>query len=92
MRHIRDQGAQTGVLSTLDLDADSLVAKAKAEWEVCEIALVHRLGRVDLEEASVAIAVSSPSSSENTALPKTANQKKSQLKTINQLKRRSKMT
>ena len=30
VRHIRDKGAQTGVLSTLDLDADSLVAKAKA--------------------------------------------------------------
>ncbi len=30
VRHIRDQGAQTGVLSTLDLDADSLVAKAQA--------------------------------------------------------------
>ena len=30
VRHIRDKGAQTGVLSTVDLDADSLVAKAKA--------------------------------------------------------------
>ena len=30
VRHIRDKGAQTGVLSTLDLDADSLVAKAQA--------------------------------------------------------------
>jgi carbamoyl-phosphate synthase small subunit len=30
VRHIRDQGAQTGILSTLDLDADSLVAKAQA--------------------------------------------------------------
>jgi len=30
VRHIRDKGAQTGLLSTLDLDADSLVAKAKA--------------------------------------------------------------
>jgi carbamoyl-phosphate synthase small subunit len=29
VRHIRDKGAQTGILSTLDLDADSLVAKAK---------------------------------------------------------------
>jgi len=29
VRHIRDKGAQTGVLSTVDLDADSLVAKAK---------------------------------------------------------------
>ncbi len=30
VRHIRDKGAQTGILSTVDLDADSLVAKAKA--------------------------------------------------------------
>jgi carbamoyl-phosphate synthase small subunit len=30
VRHIRDRGAQTGVLSTLDLDEESLVTKAKA--------------------------------------------------------------
>ncbi|RLB68279.1 MAG: carbamoyl phosphate synthase small subunit [Deltaproteobacteria bacterium] len=30
VRHIRDKGAQTGILSTLDLDANSLIAKAKA--------------------------------------------------------------
>jgi len=30
VRHIRDKGAQTGIISTVDLDADSLVAKAKA--------------------------------------------------------------
>jgi len=30
VRHIRDKGAQTGILSTVDLVADSLVAKAKA--------------------------------------------------------------
>jgi carbamoyl-phosphate synthase small subunit len=29
VRHIRDKGAQTGILSTLDLDADSLIAKAR---------------------------------------------------------------
>ncbi len=29
VRHIRDKGAQTGVISTIDLDTDSLVAKAK---------------------------------------------------------------
>ncbi|MBW6513018.1 MAG: glutamine-hydrolyzing carbamoyl-phosphate synthase small subunit [Desulfuromonadaceae bacterium] len=29
VRHIRDKGAQTGVISTLDLDADSLVTKAR---------------------------------------------------------------
>jgi molybdopterin synthase catalytic subunit len=37
-----------------------LVAEAKGRWEVSQISLVHRLGRVGLEEASVAIAVSSP--------------------------------
>jgi len=30
VRHIRDKGAQTGVLSSIDLDADSLVAKAQS--------------------------------------------------------------
>ncbi len=30
VRHIRDKGAQTGIISTIDLDADSLVAKAQA--------------------------------------------------------------
>jgi carbamoyl-phosphate synthase small subunit len=30
VRHIRDHGAQTGVLSTVDTDPESLVAKAKA--------------------------------------------------------------
>ena len=30
VRHIRDKGAQTGVLSTVDMDAASLVAKAQA--------------------------------------------------------------
>jgi carbamoyl-phosphate synthase small subunit len=29
VRHIRDKGAQTGILSSIDLDGDSLVAKAK---------------------------------------------------------------
>ena len=30
VRHIRDKGAQTGILSTVDLDIESLVAKARA--------------------------------------------------------------
>ncbi len=30
VKHIRDHGAQTGVISTVDLDPESLVAKAKA--------------------------------------------------------------
>jgi molybdopterin synthase catalytic subunit len=39
---------------------EELVSQVRERWEVCDIALVHRLGRVDLKEASVAIAVSSP--------------------------------
>lgn len=39
---------------------EELVETARRRWEVSHIALVHRLGRVDLQEASVAIAVSSP--------------------------------
>lgn len=35
-------------------------AKARARWPLIETAIVHRLGRVDLGEASVGIAVSSP--------------------------------
>jgi len=30
VRHIRDKGAQTGILSTVDMDVESLVAKAQA--------------------------------------------------------------
>ena len=30
MRHIRDSGVQTGIISSVDLDVASLVAKAKA--------------------------------------------------------------
>jgi molybdopterin synthase catalytic subunit len=37
-----------------------LVEQADQRWDVCDIAVVHRLGRVELEEASVAIAVSAP--------------------------------
>lgn len=37
-----------------------LEAEARIRWPIVECAIVHRLGRVDLAEASVAIAVSSP--------------------------------
>ena len=37
-----------------------LEAEARTKWPIIECAIVHRLGRVDLAEASVAIAVSSP--------------------------------
>src|SRR5437763_16061551 len=35
-------------------------AETRARWPVGEIALVHRLGRLDVGEASVAVAVSCP--------------------------------
>ncbi|MFO0905668.1 MAG: molybdenum cofactor biosynthesis protein MoaE [Pirellulales bacterium] len=37
-----------------------LEAQARARWPIVECVMVHRVGRVDLAEASVAIAVSSP--------------------------------
>jgi molybdopterin synthase catalytic subunit len=60
----------TGGRRTLWLDYDcyaemaqrklaELEAQARARWPLVECAIVHRLGRVDIGEASVAIAVSS---------------------------------
>jgi carbamoyl-phosphate synthase small subunit len=43
VRHIRDKGAQTGVLSTVDTDADSLVAKAKAAPSIVGQDLVQQV-------------------------------------------------
>lgn len=37
-----------------------LEAEARARWPIIECALVHRLGRLELAEASVAVAVSTP--------------------------------
>ena len=37
-----------------------LEAEARRRWPLVEVALVHRLGRLELAEASVAVAVSSP--------------------------------
>lgn len=37
-----------------------LDAEARRRWSLCEVGLVHRLGRLGLAEASVAVAVSSP--------------------------------
>jgi molybdopterin synthase catalytic subunit len=37
-----------------------LEAEARRRWPIVECGIVHRLGRVDLSEASVAIAVSTP--------------------------------
>ncbi|MDF1579232.1 MAG: glutamine-hydrolyzing carbamoyl-phosphate synthase small subunit [Desulfuromonadales bacterium] len=41
VRHIRDKGAQIGVISTLDLDADSLVAKARQAPSIVGLDLVR---------------------------------------------------
>ncbi len=48
VRHIRDKGAQTGVISTVDLNADSLVAKAQAAPSIVGQDLVQE---VTCEEA-----------------------------------------
>jgi molybdopterin synthase catalytic subunit len=37
-----------------------LESEARRRWPLVEVALVHRLGRLELAEASVAVAVSSP--------------------------------
>jgi len=39
---------------------EELEAEARRRWPIVECRIVHRLGRVDLAEASVAVAVSSP--------------------------------
>lgn len=41
-------------------EVEKIVAAAKERWKVDEITVVHRLGRVDVGEASVVIAVSAP--------------------------------
>jgi carbamoyl-phosphate synthase small subunit len=48
VRHIRDKGAQTGIISTIDLDADSLVAKAKAAPSIVGQDLVQEVTCKDL--------------------------------------------
>ena len=37
-----------------------IAAEVKARYDLCEVAITHRLGRVEIGEASVAIAVSAP--------------------------------
>lgn len=37
-----------------------LEAEARQRWSLCECAIVHRLGHLEIGEASVAVAVSSP--------------------------------
>ena len=43
-----------------ELKLAQLEQQARDRWPIVECAIVHRLGRVELAEASVAIAVSSP--------------------------------
>ena len=55
VRHIRDKGAQTGIISTVDLDADSLVAKAKAAPSIVGQDLVQEVtckDRYDWDEGT----------------------------------------
>lgn len=37
-----------------------LEAQARQRWQIGEVAIVHRLGRVDVRQASVAVAVGAP--------------------------------
>ncbi len=39
---------------------ENLEAEARQRWPIRDIAIVHRLGRVDIQEASVAVAVGAP--------------------------------
>lgn len=39
---------------------DQIVAEARARWDTGTLAVVHRVGRLEIGEASVAIAVASP--------------------------------
>jgi MoaE-MoaD fusion protein len=39
---------------------EELAAALKAKYDLCQVAMAHRVGRVDVGEASVAIAVSAP--------------------------------
>jgi MoaE-MoaD fusion protein len=39
---------------------ENLAAALKAKYELCDVAIAHRVGRVDVGEASVAIAISAP--------------------------------
>lgn len=61
----------TGERRTASLDYDcypemaerklrELEAEARARWPIVECAIVHRLGHLELAEASVAVAVSTP--------------------------------
>jgi len=43
VRHIRDKGAQTGVISTVDLDPDSLVGKARQAPSIVGLDLVREV-------------------------------------------------
>ncbi len=39
---------------------NKLINEAYATWNLCKVSFVHRVGRVDIGEASIVIAVSSP--------------------------------
>lgn len=42
------------------LELERLVAEARQRWELCQCAIVHRLGRLAVGQVSVAIALSAP--------------------------------
>ena len=48
--HIRDHGAQRGVLSTTDLDTDSLLAKVRASESIVGVNLAKTVSRQDVSQ------------------------------------------
>lgn len=48
--HIRDHGAQRGVLSTMDLDTDSLLAKVRASESIVGVNLAKTVSRQDVSQ------------------------------------------
>lgn len=46
-------------LEMAKMSLEKLEAEARNRWPIAEVALVHRLGRVNISEASVAVAVGS---------------------------------
>jgi len=56
VRHLEYEGYEEMALSEME----AIAAEARRRWPVTEVRIVHRLGRIEIGEASVAVAASSP--------------------------------
>jgi molybdopterin synthase catalytic subunit len=56
VRHLEYEAYEEMALPLLE----EIAAEARRRWGVTDVAIVHRLGRLEIGEASVAIAVASP--------------------------------